>query len=132
MRAHPSDFLETRRLKTGILASDSRLGNNGAFYLMRGGVRLTVIVSDGGGWDHVSVSCSHRTPTWAEMCWIKDLFFEPEEAVVQYHPPASTYVNTHPNCLHMWRCQTAEMPLPPPWMVGPLKKASHPPLEAGP
>lgn len=129
MKPKPSDFLETRRIKTGIMASNSTYGNNGAFSLMRTGVRLTVIVSDGGGWDHVSVSCTHRTPTWSEMCWIKDLFFEPEEAVVQYHPPASAYVNVHPNCLHMWRCQTADMPLPPAWMVGPLKARQPAPVE---
>jgi len=83
-----------------------------------------VVASDGGGWDHVSVSpCSRKRqscPTWEEMCAIKDMFFEPEERVVQYHPPRSEYVNLHPYCLHLWRPNNGvEMPYPPSIFVGP-------------
>ena len=80
-----------------------------------------VVFSNGGGWDHVSVSFNHRCPTWEEMCEIKKMFFYPEEVVVQYHPAESEYVNTHPYCLHLWRFQQPGMPMPPAWMVG-LKK----------
>ncbi len=47
-----------------------------------------VIATSGGGWDHVSVNPYHhtRTPTWDEMCEIKDMFFLPEEEVVEFHP----------------------------------------------
>lgn len=55
------------------------------------------------GWEHVSVSLPGRDPFWAEMCFIKDLFFEPEETVYQLHPKESEYVNVHPHCLHIWR-----------------------------
>ena len=71
-------------------------------------IPLRVIVGNGGGWDHVSVSTPTRTPTWAEMCFIKDLFFKDEEWVMQLHQAKSDYVNLHPNVLHMWRPQTEE------------------------
>lgn len=49
-----------------------------------------VVWSFGGGWEHVSVSFASRCPTWDEMCEVKDIFWTPEECVVQYHPPAKT------------------------------------------
>lgn len=66
---------------------------------------FNVIATSGGGWDHVSVNPDHhtRTPTWDEMCEIKDLFFLPEEEVVEYHPKRSEYVNLAQHCLHLWR-----------------------------
>ena len=70
------------------------------------------------GWDHVSISAKNRMPTWTEMCRVKDLFFDPTETVVQFHPKASEYVNNHPNCLHLWRNVNEEHQLPPPELVG--------------
>lgn len=82
----------------------------GAFILKHGSAKLKVLVSDGLGWDHVSVSLATRCPTWEEMCWVKDQFFEPEECVMQLHPAKSEYVNYHQFCLHLWRPQSeAEM-----------------------
>lgn len=78
-----------------------------------------VVFSWGGGWDHVSVSFRDRCPTWEEMCRIKDMFFYPEERCVEYHPPASEYVNFHPYCLHIWRPQHETLPAPPKIYVGP-------------
>lgn len=81
--------------------------------------RLKVIVSNGMGWDHVSVSLPNRCPTWPHMAMIKALFFEDEETVVQFHPPKSEYVNHHPYCLHMWRSLNEVQPRPPMILVGP-------------
>lgn len=64
---------------------------------------MMVVWSWGEGWEHVSCSYRKRVPTWEEMCKVKDIFFEPEEVAVQYHPRHSEYVNIHPNCLHLWR-----------------------------
>jgi len=80
---------------------------------------LRMISSAGEGWEHVSVSLEYRCPTWEEMCFVKDLFWMPEEAVFQLHPPASEYVNHHPHCLHLWRPIDNDMPLPPAEFVGP-------------
>jgi hypothetical protein len=79
---------------------------------------LTVIFSDGMGWDHVSVSLTNRPPNWAEMNAIKDLFWDAEDVVVQFHPRKSEYVNNHEHCLHLWRSQTVEFPTPDSIMVG--------------
>lgn len=78
-----------------------------------------MIASDGAGWDHVSVSLPNRCPTWAEMCLVKDLFFSPEETVIQYHPASADYVNHHPFCLHLWKPQGIDLPKPPTYLVGP-------------
>jgi hypothetical protein len=87
-------------------------------YLLRSPVadrQLYILVSDGEGWDHVSVSVvgSDEPPTWAEMAYIKNVFFHPEECVIQYHPPQSRYVNIDTGCLHLWRPQRADIPMPP-------------------
>lgn len=80
----------------------------GAFAIPNGGLRLRVIVSAGGGWDHVSVSLPTRCPTWEEMSYVKKLFFHPDETVMQLHVPEQQHINCHPHCLHLWRPQTDE------------------------
>jgi len=82
---------------------------------------LQVIASDGGGWDHVSVSLPDRCPTWAEMCYVKQAFFQSKEWALQYHPASQDNINCHPYCLHLWRPQNIEIPQPPWWMVGPRR-----------
>lgn len=81
---------------------------------------LTVIFSDGEGWEHVSASHPDRCPSWETMAWLKDQFWDPEATVLQIHPPRSTYVNAHPFCLHLWRQVGAAIELPPTWMLGPV------------
>lgn len=77
-----------------------------------------VVVEDGGGWEHVSVSLPDRCPTWEEMSFVKRLFWDAEDCVIQYHPPESDYVNNHPYCLHLWRPTGIELPRPPRITVG--------------
>lgn len=86
----------------------------------RDGRRLRVMVDDGelSGWEHVSVSMPTKTPSWEDMCWVKDLFFNFDEAVYQIHPRAQDYVNDHPHCLHLWRCIGEQPLLPPPELIG--------------
>ena len=84
---------------------------------LRSGFVANVILSAEAGWEHVSVALDNRCPTWRDMCEIKDLFFDHDEAVVQFHPARESYVNIHPNCLHLWRPIEADLPMPPTWMV---------------
>jgi len=94
-------------------------GDDGAsFFIPCGDKTLLVIASDGGGWEHVSVSLANRCPTWKEMCRVKDLFWDEDELVIQYHPAKDQYVNNHKHCLHMWKPQDVEVPIPPKIMVG--------------
>ena len=86
------------------------------------GRSLWIIACDAAetGWEHVSVSIQDqptRTPSWAEMCVVKDLFWSDDDCVVQFHPPKADYVNNHPGCLHLWRCVAAELPRPAKIMV---------------
>lgn len=82
---------------------------------------ILVIASNGAGWEHVSVSIRQGnkspTPTWDEMCYVKSLFWDDEDCVIEYHPPKSDYVNNF-NCLHLWRPIEAEIPRPPSIFVG--------------
>lgn len=90
-----------------------------------------IVFSSVAGWEHLSVSLKkimnprtkrvtevHRCPTWEEMCMVKDLFWELEECVVQYHPPRSHYVNNHPHCLHLWKPTVSALPVPDAILVG--------------
>jgi hypothetical protein len=112
-----------------IFGSSARDGNNGAFLVEspEHGWWLQIIASDGSdpavpeahGWEHVSVHASRprgkdmqpRTPNWREMTFVKDLFWEDEDVVMQLHPRRSAYVNIHPHTLHLWR--HANIPTPP-------------------
>lgn len=109
------------RIRTGPFASSESYGNNGAFMIdtKSGTDVLRTIASDGEGWEHVSVSLATRCPTWEEMCAVKELFWGPEDCVVQYHPPASDYVNCHPFTLHLWRPVGVSLLMPPSFLVGP-------------
>lgn len=110
---------EKFRITFGRMASSPSNGNNGAFMVrIDHGQLLHVICSDGMGWEHVSVSREDRTPTWEEMCQIKEMFWDDEDCVIQFHPRRSEYVNNHKHCLHMWRPINQEIPIPPSVTVG--------------
>ena len=119
------------RIRNGVYRSDASNGNNGAFFVPNRAARqhalstrehssvpLKVIASDGEGWEHVSVSLPTRCPTWAEMAFIKSVFWDADDCVVQFHPPESEYVNNHPFCLHLWRPIGRQIPTPPSLLVG--------------
>jgi hypothetical protein len=100
-------------------------GTQGAFTLKlkSSGVNCYVIVDDARDWDdgqlarprweHVSVHCDGRCPTWEEMQEVKGLFWEDHEVVIQIHPDRKHYVNSHPHTLHMWRVIDDYQPVPP-------------------
>ena len=83
-------------------------------------VDMSFVASWGGGWDHVSVAPLKKkiVPSWEMMCKVKDIFFKPDEAVIQIHPPEDQYVDNLSNCLHLWRSNDKEMVLPPSCFVG--------------
>lgn len=123
------------RITEGPYGSTAADGNYGAFVLdsPEPGWQLLLIASEGNdsgvpqaeGWEHVSVSARRgakvRTPTWAEMCFVKDRFWDAEDVVMQLHPRRSAYVNQHPNVLHLWRSRTQPIPEPPPELVGQME-----------
>lgn len=116
-------FLNKHRLRVGQMRSDDTYGFNGAFSFAVPGEarRVFCVASDGMGWQHVSVSFgpNRATPSWAVMCAVKELFWEPEDTVIQLHPPRSRWISNHDGCLHLWRCiDGREQPMPPDSMVG--------------
>jgi hypothetical protein len=127
-----TDDIQRARL-AGPAGGDPKWGVTGRFSFLHPetGRRLNVIATDGEydptgpfpkddpihRWEHVSVSLDRALsmamcPTWAEMCFIKAIFWDEEEMVVQYHPARSEYVNNHPGVLHLYRYK-GEMPKPP-------------------
>lgn len=130
-RARVTFFVpEIYRLKIGIMGSDESYGCNGVFIIPvdydEPGVKYyQIIASDGSGWRHVSVVLlnerkepSNVMPSWEDMCYIKDLFWDVSACVVQYHPPHSEYVNNHQYCLHLWEPTNTKMPMPDSILVG--------------
>lgn len=113
--------------------SEPSYGPNGLFYLRNsfdGGKTTTyinVIASSGDEmypWEHVSVTIrgEDRCPTWEEMCYVKDMFWDEDEWVMQLHPPKRKNISFHPFCLHLWKPheQAGIIPTPPPETVGPI------------
>jgi hypothetical protein len=107
-----------------MLKADPSSGFNGLFEFNIGTYRLLCISSDGEGWKHVSVSIfgSKKPPPWEVMCKIKDLFWDPEDWVIQFHPARSQYVNNVEGCLHLWQPLDGQLPTPPAHLVG-IKQA---------
>lgn len=118
-----SPRVEEFRFRFGPYASDT--GNDFGAFRIPGpcGRELMIIASSGDSsagidWEHVSVSTPKRCPTWAEMCFVKSLFWDAEETVVQFHPLESKWINNHSRCLHLWRPIAKEIPLPPGIAIG--------------
>lgn len=100
-------------------------------YRIKGYV-FKIIFSSNMGWEHLSVTLTtivtqqskkilkpvDRCATWEEMCFLKDLFWEVTECVVQFHPPMAEHISNHPYCLHLWRSTEKEFPAPDSIMVG--------------
>ena len=101
-----------------IEAETKNDGMGGKYYDKYTGKWLNFIFSYQMGWEHLSVSMPSRTPTWGQMCIMKDIFWNKNEACVEYHPREEDYVNNHKHCLHIWRPTHEPLPTPPSILVG--------------
>lgn len=110
---------ERYRVTSGLYGSQPKYPR-GFFLIPYRSYELKVLAYDGiqDGWEHVSVSLPNRCPNWQEMSHIKDLFWEEEDCVVQFHVPKSQHVNNHPYCLHLWKKKDTVFELPNPLTVG--------------
>lgn len=79
---------------------------------------LHFIFSRGLEWEHLSVSTPVKTPTWEQMCKMKEIFWGDDEVCMELHPKKEDYVNMHPYCLHIWKPIGIEIPTPPSILVG--------------
>lgn len=90
-------------------------GWNGHFLVPLEGDLWHVILSDGMGWRHLSVTNAQRLvlPSWNIMCRLKESFFGDDAWVVQFHPAKEDNINDHPYCLHLWESLDEKFPVPP-------------------
>ncbi len=123
MRSFVHPKLESHRALHPTLGMSPPGSDYGYFIVPASGLKFGVknlnVISSGSGsdWEHVSVSCVDRCPTWDEMCKIKDLFWAENETVLQFHPMKSAYVNAHEFCLHLWKQCGKNHPLPPKHLI---------------
>lgn len=98
----------------GRLDSEDTDGWNGAFIVPIDGEMWQVIISDGGGWRHLSATNAQKRqlPPWNVMSRLRDYFFPDDSWVVQFHPPKDCYINDHPFVLHLWESYDTQMPTP--------------------
>lgn len=103
--------------------------NHDSFACMHKVKGVRVIASWGLDWDHVSVSVvgGRKIPSYKTMRFVHSVFF-PGEIAVEYHMPPSKHISPGidlpsklglqgTEVLHLWRCQTQEMPTPPRGLV---------------
>lgn len=110
------EIKKTRNLFIEAEAPNDGIG--GHYYDSISGKNLNFIFSYQLGWEHLSVSMPSRTPSWDQMCRMKDIFWNKDECCVEYHPKEEDYVNNHKHCLHIWRPTEVELPEPPSILVG--------------
>jgi hypothetical protein len=110
MKFSPS--LETWRQRHGPHASATK--DPFGFFVIPGPkeVWLRVMASSDEDWEHVSVTLGHRAPKMKEMWFIKDLFWDPRETVVQLYPVHGHWITNDPYCLHLWRPLRESVPMP--------------------
>ena len=114
-------LMERWRVQQGRMASLPR-DMEGCFIiksLNNGAQGLRLIVGNGMGWDHVSVSRKSRMPTYDDMKWAKRMTFRMDSVAMELHVPEVDHINFHAYCLHLWRPQNEVIPMPPNIMVGP-------------
>ena len=98
--------------------SDQEFGNNGWFSVpIHRKKSMHCIASDGGGWDHVSVTLKDRLPNYYEMKKIRRLFWGDDDIVVEFHMGKTNHVNINDKVLHLWCKQGDPIPTPPIIMV---------------
>lgn len=118
------DKVEKYRVNLEGMPETHRGQTFGMFIIARPTIQIRMLACDGSetGWDHVSVSCKVQKPDgtkedicapWDIMKMAKEFFWEDEECVVQFHPPASRYINRTENVLHLWKRVGQEYETPP-------------------
>src|SRR5262245_49880657 len=78
--------------KNGWFAFPSPIPGRILFAIASDGSEWTKAGLPGEPWEHVSVHAEQgkrkeKTPVWPEMCFVKNLFWDKEDSVIQFHPP---------------------------------------------
>ena len=109
--------LKSLRRNTKLHVRQATIHGGSGIVLVDNWFGTVVWGTDENGWEHVSVAPHMREiiPSWEDMCIIKDIFWDDEEAVLQIHPPKSKHVNLMENCLHLWRPKGGIHGMNPEW-----------------
>jgi hypothetical protein len=96
--------IEEVKHNKAIMVKETWTGGFAGFINLSTGIRASVVAGwNEGGWEHVSIRLyARRLPKWEEMCEVKEIFWDDEEEVAQFHPRKSKYVNIT-EALHLWR-----------------------------
>lgn len=124
MKAKLDESLERCRVNLPEFEPTKPGDRRGLFAVRKPQMQLVIIADEGdrSGWEHVSVSVKYdhpvhgwidHIPGWDVMNAVKDMFWDSEECVLQFHPPKSVYVNTKKNVLHLWKKVGSNYETPP-------------------
>lgn len=121
MRNEPNLKIEQYRRPDPLGRKQEHNKNYGYFDEVKRPTGLLRIISSGSAtategleaWEHVSVSLATRCPIWDEMNYVKRLFWNDDETVIQFHPKDAKYINFMPYCLHLWKKNGVDHELPP-------------------
>lgn len=116
-----NEEINTHRVEFMGMLGDDKCG---AFKIKYNNIFLNIIAADNHGWEHVSISIVNfegnqieRCPKWHEMKYVKELFFNDDETVIQIHPPVSDNVSINDYVLHLWRNKNQKIEMPPKYMI---------------
>jgi hypothetical protein len=77
-------FFERFRVADPISGEFSHDEKSGFFQMKFGEKLFFIVVNEIDGWQHVIVSSAQKEPSWKEMCYFRDKFFELDETVIQF------------------------------------------------
>ena len=102
------------RIKTGSYGSTEVDGFNGAFLVPLEGELWHVIIADGMGFKHLSITNAQKRmlPNWTVLSRVKDAYCGDDEWAVLYFPAKDDYINDHPFCHHLWTPLNEPLPKP--------------------
>lgn len=75
-------------------------------------VLASIVIREGLGWYHVSLSRRDRLPAYREMSLVKKHWIGDNRWAIHVFPEAHNHVNIHETCLHLWHCLEPGFKLP--------------------
>ncbi len=104
-----------------FIKDNSRRSLIGIFEIPLNKKETVSVIADNGisfpEWEHLSVSTSKRFLTNEEIHFIKDIFFNDDEIVIQIYSKNNIVKSKKNYCIHLWKLKTEDIPLPPMYML---------------
>jgi hypothetical protein len=85
---------------------------NSYLRIYRHGACGVIVTKEYGKW-HISVSRPDRLPSWDEIRDIRYAIAPDNVTMAMILPSKGSYVNVHPNCLHLWEMVPSDFEIPP-------------------